>query len=98
MVVTAAAVALKVAVVALAGTVIEAGTVRAEVKLLESATMDPFVGAGPESVTVQGVEVEAGTRVVPHCREEMVRGAAGAAMESATALVEEPRAAVTVAL
>jgi hypothetical protein len=46
------AVAMKVAVVALAATVSDAGTVKA-VLLSESATSVPPVGAGSESVTVQ---------------------------------------------
>jgi len=94
--VTAAALAVKVALVALAGTATEAGTVSAEVRLLERATVEPAAGAGPERVTVQVVEAEAARVVLAHCREERVRVAVGAVMEIARGLVEEPREAVTV--
>jgi hypothetical protein len=50
-VVTAATVAAKLAELAVAGTVIEAGTVT-EALLLARATLTPPVGAEPESVTV----------------------------------------------
>jgi hypothetical protein len=51
-VVTAFVVIVKVALVLPAATVTLAGTVATEVKLLDSVTIIPFVGAGPESVTV----------------------------------------------
>ena len=61
--------AVKVAVVAPAGTTIDAGTVKDAVVLLTSVTVEPPVGAGPDRVTVQGV-VPAGARsVVPHASE-----------------------------
>ena len=75
MAVTAAAVAVKVAVVAPEGTSTEAGTVKAEVRLLERKTVEPAVGADLEIVTVQVVEAEAARVVLPHCREESVMGA-----------------------
>ena len=53
LVIEAAAVALKVAVVAPAATVTDAGTVRAEVLLLARVTLDPPVGAAWVSVRVQ---------------------------------------------
>ncbi|MCU1336772.1 MAG: hypothetical protein JWO19_2353 [Bryobacterales bacterium] len=73
--VTAAAVAVKVAVVAAAATVTEAGTVNAEVALLESVTVEPLVGAALESVTVQVVVEDAARVVLVHCREVSVIGA-----------------------
>ena len=94
--VTAAAVAVKVAVVAVAGTATDGGTVSAEVRLLDRPTVEPVAGAGAESVTVQVVEVEAARVMLPQAREEMVIGAAGAVMEIARGLLEEPREAVTV--
>jgi hypothetical protein len=73
--VTAAAVAVKVAVVAVAATEIEAGTVRAAVALLDSATVAPPVGAAWASVTVQVVVDEAARVVLAHCSEDTVMGA-----------------------
>jgi len=96
LVVTAAAVTAKVALVALAGTATEAGTVSTEGVLLERVTVAPVAGAGPERVTIQAAEVEAGRVVLAHCREERVRVAVGAVMEIARGLVEEPREAGTV--
>ena len=95
---TAAAVAVKVAVVAPEGTSTEAGTVKAEVRLLESETVDPPMGAELERLTVQEVEVEAERLVLTHSRDEMVRGMSGAVMDKATGLLELPIDAVTVAL
>ena len=64
--VTAAAVAVKVAVAAAEGTVTEEGTVRAAVLLLERATTEPPEGAGLERVTVQVVVEEAARVLVAH--------------------------------
>jgi hypothetical protein len=62
-------VTLKVAVVAAATTMTEAGTVRVEL-VLETATLAPPLGAGCVSVMVQGLE-ELGPRLVGlHAREE----------------------------
>ena len=72
----AAAVAVKVAEDAAAGTVTEAGTVSTEVTLLERATLEPPAGAALESVTVQVVVEDAGTVVLVHCRELSVGGSA----------------------
>ena len=74
---TALAVAVKVAVVADAGTVTEAGTVRVEVALLESATLAPPLGAAFDRVTVQVVEEEAGRLVLAQLSEVRVTAAAG---------------------
>ena len=56
-----------VAVVDPAGTRTDAGTIRAEAKLLERATVVPPVGAAWERVTLQVVEAEAARLVLPHC-------------------------------
>ena len=61
--------AVKVAVVAAAGTRTDAGTVMAEVRLLTRATVEPPVGAGLDKVTVQEVVPEGARAVVPHTRE-----------------------------
>ena len=74
--VTAAAVAVKVAEVAAATTVTDAGTVTAEVALLERATVAPPVGAALERVTVQGVVEDAANVVLVHWREVRVMGCA----------------------
>ena len=71
---TAAAVAVKVAVAAPAGTRTEAGTVSADVRLLARETVVPAVGDA-ESVMVQEVEAEAARVVLAHCSPEMVIGA-----------------------
>ena len=72
--VTAAAVAVMVAVVAAGATVTEAGTVTAEVALLERATVEPPVGAALERVTVQVVVEEATRVVLAQSRDVGVRG------------------------
>ena len=64
--VTAAAVAVKVAAVVAAATVTDAGTVTAEVALLERVTREPPVGAALESVTVQDVVEDAARVVLVH--------------------------------
>ena len=92
--VTAAAVAVKVAVVAAAATVTEAGTVTAEVRLLERATDDPPVGAALERVTVQVVVAEAARVVLAQSRELSVGGAAVTLMVAV--LLEPLRVAVRV--
>jgi len=74
--VTAAAVAIKVAVVAAEATVTEAGTVKAEVLLLERSTTEPPEGAAFERVTVQVVVEEAARVVLAHCKELRVIAAA----------------------
>jgi hypothetical protein len=96
--VTAAAVAVKMAVVAPERTSTDAGTVKAEVRLLDSETVEPAGGADFDILTVQEVEAEAASVVVAHCREEMVIGTIGAVMEKVRGLVELPMDAVTVAL
>jgi hypothetical protein len=73
--VTAAAVAVKVAVVAAAATVTDAGTVTAEVALLERVTLEPPVGAALERVTVQVVVEDAASVMLEHCRVVRVIGA-----------------------
>ena len=65
----AAALAVKIAVVAPELTVTDVGTVKADDRLLESVTLVLLVGAA-ERVTVQVVDVEAARVVPPHCREE----------------------------
>ena len=73
---TAAAVAVKVAEEAAAGTVTEEGTVNTEVTLLERATLEPPAGAALESVMVQVVVDDADTVVLVHCRELSEGGSA----------------------
>lgn len=63
------AVAVKVAVVAEAGTTIDAGTVSAEMRLLASATVEPPAGAAPVRVTVQVVVAEGANTVPAHASE-----------------------------
>jgi len=65
--VTAATLAVNVAVVAVAGTVMELGTVT-EPLLLESATLRPPVGADPESVTLHESARAPVIDVLPHAR------------------------------
>jgi hypothetical protein len=92
----AAAVALKVAVVAPAATVTDAGTV-SEVLLLASITLEPPVGAVWVSVTVQ-VLTALGLRLVgPQARPD-TRIAEGANRLMVTVCELAPRVAVTVAL
>ena len=67
--------AVKVAVVALAATLTELGTVKAEGRLLASVTL-VAAEVALESVTVQVVDADAAKVVLAHCREEMVIGAA----------------------
>ena len=47
----------------------ETGTVKAEVRLLASATLEPLPEAAFESATVQVVEAKAARLVLPHCKE-----------------------------
>jgi hypothetical protein len=72
--VTAAAVAVNVAVVAAAATVTDAGTVTAEVALLERATAAPPAGAACERVTVQVVVADGANVVLVQRREVGVTG------------------------
>jgi hypothetical protein len=92
--VTAAAVAVKVAVVAAAATVTDAGTVTAEVALLETVTVEPPVGVALDSVTVQGVVEDAAKVVLVHCKEVMLIG--GAVIVRVAVLLEPLRVAVMV--
>src|SRR5215469_2855110 len=88
------AAAVKVAVVALAATVAEAGTVNAAL-LEERETVVPPVGAALESVTVQ-VLLALDARVVgAHCTEERLTGACKLTVAVWDALL---RVAVTVAV
>jgi hypothetical protein len=73
--VTVPAVAVKFAVLAPAGTVTEAGTVRAG--LFEAiATTEPPVGAGFDNVAVQIVTAPEPSDPGEHCKEDMVGGPA----------------------
>ena len=74
----------------------EAGTVKAEAKLLERDTVVPPLGAALESVTVQLVEAEAVRLVLPHCMDVMEMGAVGALMEKVAEALDAPRETVTV--
>ena len=92
----AAAVALKVAVVAPAATVTEAGTV-SEVLLLTSVMLDPPVGAFWLSVTVQ-VLIALGPRLAGLQVTPDTRIATDATRLTVAVWELLPRAAVTVAL
>ena len=70
------AVAVKVAVEFPDVTTTEAGTVSAEVTLLERVTVAPLADTGRERVTVQGVVLEAAKVVFPHDIELRVMGRA----------------------
>ena len=72
---TAAAVAMKVAVVVFPGIKTEAGTVSVPLALLDRATVLIEVGGirSLERVTVQVVVPEEGKVVLAHCREVTVR-------------------------
>jgi hypothetical protein len=107
---TAAAVAVKVAEEAAAGTVTEAGTVKTEVTLLDRATLEPPAGAALESVMVQVVVEDVGTVVLAHCRALSVAGASNDRLAVALTLfnvaltvavwsaVKDPAVALKVAL
>ena len=85
---------MNVAVVAAAGTITDAGTVNAEVTLLERATLEPPVGAALERVTVH-VVTEATTKLVlVHCSDA---GVAGATSDKLAVALTPFRAAVAVA-
>ena len=86
--------AVKVAVVAPEGTSAEAGTVKAEVRLLEREMMDPPLEAALERVIVQVVEAYAARVVLPHCREVIWIGATSEMVAVALAAFQ---VAVTVA-
>jgi len=66
---TATAAAVNVAEVAPAGTRTDGGTVRAVVRLLARATLDPPAGAAWDSVTVQVVTARAMRLVLPQASE-----------------------------
>src|SRR5438094_2917377 len=66
---------MKVAVVAVAATDTEAGTVRAPIALLDSATVAPPAGAALDRVTVQVVVDDAARLVLAHCSKDTVIGA-----------------------
>ena len=93
---TAAAVAVKAALMAPDGTNTEAGTVRAA-RLLDRDTLLPPAGAALESVTVQSVEAEAVRLVLSHCRDVICVGA-GATSEMLAVLLAAFRLAVTLAI
>ena len=93
--VTAPAVAVKLAVVAPAGTATEGGTDSAEGRLLPMAMLTPPLGAAKERVTVQLVVREASRVVAAHCREEMP---GDAMMDKVAEAVAPPSDADTVAL
>jgi len=94
---TAAAVAVKVAVVAPLVTSTEAGTVKADVRLLARVTVVPPSGAVLESVTVQVVVAAAAKLVLPHCNE-LIDIALLPRTVNATVLLDPLIDAVTVAL
>ena len=78
------------------GTVTEAGTLTAEVLLLERVTSEPAEEAALERVTVQVVVEEAVRVVLAHCRELRVAGEAGAVMVRVAILLEPLNVAVMI--
>ena len=60
---------MNVAVVVPAGTSTEAGTAKAEARLLDRDTVVPLAGAVLEIATLQAVEAEAVILVLPHCSD-----------------------------
>ena len=76
------------------GTVTDAGTVTAEVSLLERVTEDPPEEAALERVTVQVVEEEAARVVLVHSRK--VGLASGAVTVRVAVVLEPSRVAVMV--
>jgi hypothetical protein len=87
------AVAIKVALVAEAGTRTDTGTASAEVRLLDKATVAPPSDAALESVTVQVVVAAIARLVLAQFRELTEIGAE--VTDSATDLETDPRVAVT---
>lgn len=86
---------MKLAVVAVAGTVTEAGSVRTLGIAPAMATEAPPVGAALVNVTVQLVLALEASVGAAHCKEEI----SGGATREMDALLEEPlREAVTVAV
>jgi hypothetical protein len=94
--VTAAAVAVKAAVVAPAATETEAGTVRTDVLLLDRVTLVPPTGAALERVTVHVVVPVGGSVVPAHCIDVSVIVAA--VTEIVTGMLDPFSAAVTIAV
>jgi hypothetical protein len=92
---TAAALMVKVAVLAAAGTRTEAGVVRAPGMLLESVTVAPPVGAAFEVVTLHVVEVAEASDTLVHDKDVRV---SGALIEIASVLVPPFRLAVRFAV
>ena len=92
----AAAVALKVAVVAPAATVTDAGTVSAEVLLLASVTIEPPVGAAWVSVRVQMLVALCPRLPGLQATPETTTAGADRLMAAVSEML--PRVAVTVAL
>lgn len=89
------ALAVKLAVVAVAGTMTEAGSVRRLGMAPEMVTETPPVGAAPLKLTVQVALVLEASVGALHCREETKTGAS---RESVADLEEPLRDAVTVAV
>jgi hypothetical protein len=89
--------AVKVAVVAVAGTVTEAGSVRTLAMAPEMATTAPPVGAALVKVTVQVVLALEAKLVATHCRDE-IRPEAVAVREREADWEEPLREAVMVAV
>jgi len=93
--VTAAAVAVNVAVVAPELTVTDAGTVTAAATLLDSETVVPALGAAAASVTVQVVAAEGARTLLAHCTPDRD---VGPKIVNTWALLDAPSEAVNVAV
>ena len=90
---TAAAVAVKVVVVAPAATITVDGTDRAEASVLTSVTAVPPLGAGRETATVQVAELDAVRLVEPQVSDETD---ITPVTVNVSDLLEEPRVAVRI--
>jgi len=93
----AAAAAMNVELLDPAGTSTEPGTVKTDTGLAESETDVPPVGAAVEIAIVQVVEPATGRFVLPHCKDVICTGVAGATSETLAVLLTAFKLAVTLA-
>ena len=93
----AAAAATKVELLDPAGTSTEPGTIKTDTGLTESETDVPPVGAVVEITIVQVVEPATARLVLPHCKDVICTGVAGATSETLAVLLTAFKLAVTLA-